>query len=668
MRRSLLKSLAVLFFLFAVPAWAGSNLWTPIGPDGGGILALAAAPRQTGVLYAGTAGGVFKSTDGGATWRWSSRGLRGGVVSLAVAPSNGSVVYAGTYENLFLSRDGGATWSLPAQPLGRPVLALAVDPRNARRVWAGTSNGLYWSRDAGASWWITTTDLIARVAEVALDPVHPGTVYAAVEALEDFGATGIVKSTDGGATWALRNSGLETAPPFFEESARLAVDPAAPNIVYASFFSASPDGVTYRSTDGGATWKATPGGYPLAVSRNGAVYAGALRSTDHGATWQQAAAPPDVAQRYAAAVTADGTLWAGTSHLGVFRSRDHAATWEPASRGLHATTITSIAIDPEQPRVIYAGAFEAGIWKTLSGGASWRRADSGLSIDFREYQLLAIPPLQPQTVYLAESSSGTGGRALARSDDGGRSWTVLWQPQLDAGFAPSGIVADPADPDVVYLLGENVGADSEPCLLSRSDDRGATRHCLPPFNGTVQRNPLQMVLVPDPSKPGTLWALDRRDVLWTTTDRGDHWTPIHPRGLEHAGEPRSLAIDPTHAGRMFLGTERTLQDDSGQRVWRSDDGGLSWVPAGSGGRLPAESQVTGLLIDAQQPSILYAVVEHYNGVSLREVYWSTNRGMTFYPLVAGLVGSVLQLTQSPQNPRQIYAATANDGIYAFTRE
>ena len=669
MSRSLLRSLVSLLSLAAVPAWAGVNVWTPIGPDGGNVFALTAAAQQAGVLYAGTSGGVFKSADGGASWSWSSRGLPGGVVSLAVAPSNNMVLYAGTFNDLFLSRDGGATWSTPPHRLQRPVLALAVDPRDARRVWAGTGSGVWWSRDAGAHWSLTTTDLIARVTEIALDPVHPDTVYAAVEALEDFGATGIVKSTDAGATWTLRNDGLEAALPFSEDSARLAVDPTAPNIVYAAFFStfqgAPPGGATFRSTDGGATWQATPGGYPLAVDRNGAVYAGAFRSTDHGATWQQAATPPDAAQRYAAGTAGDGTLWAGTSRLGVFRSRDAAAAWESASRGLHATTITSIAIDPEQPRILYAGASETGIRKTLSTGASWRPADSGLVTGFLAYQLLAIAPHQPQTVYLAASSQGTDGRDFARSDDGGQSWTVLWEPAADVSFAPTEVVADPEDPDVVYLTGDNVGTDAAWCDLARSDDRGVTRHCLPPFNGVggVPR------LVLDPGSPSTLWALDQRG-LWKTTDRGDHWTMLHSRGLEHAGQPRSLLIDPVHAGRLFLGTRNSASDDRPERIWRSDDNGLSWRPS-SGGRLPASADVTDLLIDAQQPSILYAAVEHFPAAlgaeDLSGVYWSTNGGKTFYPLVSGLPGHVVRLTQSPKNPRQLYAATPDDGIYAFTR-
>ncbi|HEY4591285.1 MAG TPA: hypothetical protein VIJ61_02690, partial [Thermoanaerobaculia bacterium] len=74
MPRTILGLFALSLCLAAGPSWAGLNYWSPIGPDGGEILALAADPQQSSVVYAGAAGGVFKSMDGGATWSRSSQG------------------------------------------------------------------------------------------------------------------------------------------------------------------------------------------------------------------------------------------------------------------------------------------------------------------------------------------------------------------------------------------------------------------------------------------------------------------------------------------------------------------------------------------------------------------------------------------------------------------
>src|SRR5947209_20438307 len=194
----------------------------------------------------------------------------------------------------------------------------------------------------------------------------------------------------------------------------------------------------------------------------------------------------------------DGTLWAGTDLSGVFRSDDGGATWQPASNGLNATPVTSVAVDPEQPSVLYAAMPGLGISKTLNAGVSWQPVDDGLPAEPFTGALLALDPRQPETVYLAWSSETSG---FARSDDGGRHWTLL--PGVLRG--PNGLVADPAAPGVIYLTGYGVGATDEPCELARSDDRGLTRRCLlPPADVVPTRR-----LILDPATPGTLWLLER---------------------------------------------------------------------------------------------------------------------------------------------------------------
>ena len=649
MRRALALSFVVSICLAAAPAGA-ANVWTSIGPDGGQILALEADSRKPGVLYAGTGQGVFKSTDGGTTWLRASQGLmRRGVYDVAVA-ADSSVVYTSGEGGIFVSRDAGATWSGPRLHSAYTT-SVAVDPHNARRVWASNIDFLYRSDDAGATWSEVYTGInITHARDIAVDPFRPDTLYAVSLAVQGYGVTQVIKSTDAGKTWVRLGGGLE--PSSDESSAQLAVDPTTPDLLYVSF-----DVATWRSTDGGATWHRTEGGHPIAVDRQGVVYAGDMRSTDHGQTWQRAAALPAPPLCYAAG---DGTLWAGTNGLGVFRSRDRAATWESARRGLHATSVTSFAIDPERPRVIYAGAGVAGVLKTLSTGAGWRQVDSGLPASARDYpahHVLALDPRQPQTIYLAWDDG------FARSDDGGEHWTALQENADDVLFDVSNVVVDPATPKVVYLNGTEVGAPDETCRLARSNDRGVTFRCLPPFRHTAGR------LILDAARPGTLWMMTwQPDRLWKSTDRGAHWTGIRLRGLANAGDPRSLAIDPSHDGRLFLGTDAEIgYGDRPERIWRSDDGGLSWRAWGRG--LPAASSVTQLLIDPKQPSIFYAAVldndYSFSPSDRSGIYWSRDGGRTFRP--AGLTGYVLQLTQDPKNPRKLYASIWGRGIYTWMR-
>ena len=656
MRKASLSTFILLFTL-AASLEAGVNHWTPIGPFGGEINALAADPRQPSVLYAAARGGVFKSVDRGANWRRTSRGLKGySVNDVAVAPSDRRTVYAATYNGLFVSRDGGETWTNPRPNADFGVLSVAVDPRDARRVWAGTEFGVAWSRDAGLTW--THDDLespgTSRIPDIVIDPSDPDTVYAANEPVEDETILAVVKTTDGGATWSFLTQGLEGMGNAYDRM-RMAVDPSSPNVVYVSTdtFSAP---FTFRSADGGATWSETPAGYPVAVDPRGVVYAGAMRSVDHGVTWQPMTEPPSDPGDYLAP---DGNLWAATWSLGVYRSADRGATWTPLSQGLHATTPTSIAVDPAQPRVIYTTTTEMGVRKTLSSGERWRPASSGLPVPstFRLINaFVAVDPRQPQTVYTAWD------HGFARSDDGGATWTVL-----DSTYsAPWDLVVDPAGS--VFLVGTNLLGST--CRLARSDDRGATFHCLAPFTGAGSWPLLRLFL--DPIRPSNLWVLEGRNRLWKSTDRGEHWTEVRAQGLERAGDPTALAVDPANPSRLFLGTDRNLHDDLTQRIWRSDNGGLTWRAWGNG--LPDQSWITDLLIDPKKPSILYASVYHevYSFPRVEDrsgVYISRDGGRTFTPLRDGLpAGRILDLVFDPRDSRKLYAATLFNGVYTFTRK
>ena len=103
--------IAMLAILGARTAWAGDNVWTSLGPDGGSISALVIDPQNTGTVYAATGNGVFKTTDGGTSWSQASAGLPGPfVVTLVIDPQNTSTLYAWT-NSVFKSTDGGTSWN-----------------------------------------------------------------------------------------------------------------------------------------------------------------------------------------------------------------------------------------------------------------------------------------------------------------------------------------------------------------------------------------------------------------------------------------------------------------------------------------------------------------------------------------------------------------------------
>jgi photosystem II stability/assembly factor-like uncharacterized protein len=201
--------------------WSASNAGFPPPLCGStaciipAVLVLAVDPRTTAILYAGTAVGVFKSTDGGAFWSASNTGLTDLVVgALTLDPQTPTTLYAATSTGVFKSIDGGAHWTPSDTGLPRCTLnsapaacvsSLAVDPQTPATLYAGTSDGVFKSIDGGAHWGFSMTGVESvgmGVSAVAIDPQAPATLYAAT-----LGA-GVFRSTDGGRSWAPFNAGL----------------------------------------------------------------------------------------------------------------------------------------------------------------------------------------------------------------------------------------------------------------------------------------------------------------------------------------------------------------------------------------------------------------------------------------------------------------------------
>jgi photosystem II stability/assembly factor-like uncharacterized protein len=208
--------------------------------------AVAVDPKTPTTVYAGLYGnGVYKSTDGAATWSLASLKLAGNVmvVALAVDPSRPETVYVATSNDGFhRSGDGGDHWAEANGGLSEyPVaLALAVDPGEPGVVYAGTRGGILASTDGGGHWRRLrpkeSADLLYTA--LAIDPAAPATLYAGTD------RDGIVKSTDGGRRFETRNTGV-----FGVDVTTLLVGAAA-----GSLRMGSGDGGLLETVNGGATW------------------------------------------------------------------------------------------------------------------------------------------------------------------------------------------------------------------------------------------------------------------------------------------------------------------------------------------------------------------------------------------------------------------------------
>jgi len=405
------------------------------------VTSIAAAPGEPGVLLAGTIeSGVFRSSDGGAHWSPASVGLEPSfrVASLAFDPHDPAIVYAGGDDGaIYRSRDGAATWTRVRNGTSsEAILSIAVTPA---AILAGTSDaGILRSAD-GSTWTSSNAGIRAHaITTLGVDPSDPLRMYAA-------GALGgVYRTTDGGATWIPVDAGLpekifladfDWASEFV---AALAVDPSAPNTVYAGVSQMGPGaepagGGLFKSTDGGATWHAavsgiTDGTFPVSIghlaidpSHPAKIFAaaeghGLFRSTDGGATWFPS---PGIPFSFINGVAIDpgapATVLAVTSQ-GLYRSTDGGDLFGPGSAGFPGSaTARAFAFDPEHPARMFAGTFSGKIFGSGDGGATW----TPLPADLAPHGIRGLAFVPPGTLFAATEDAG-----VFESGDLGAHWNA----------------------------------------------------------------------------------------------------------------------------------------------------------------------------------------------------------------------------------------------------
>ena len=614
--------LLTILTLLARPAAAGVDRWTPIGPEGGEIVSLAADPDAPGTLYAGTVyGGVWKSLDGGGSWAPTAEGLPATPLS-SLAVSAGRV-YVGSFNpyGLYVLDDGAAAWRR-TDLFPFSVSDLTADPTDPGRIWttgSGLSGGeIAVSEDAGESW---TTKLRLRyyLATVAVAPTDPPTVYVG-------GDEGIFASRNGGTSWRPSDPG-DTPPWDAPFSVRmLEVDPEDAETVYASAYSGF-----WRTTDGGEHWVQTTedlDGHYLVLALSGAllgtIRGELVRSEDGGDTWGPVAGSWGDVSCLTRDPATSGGAWLTTARGGLFRTSDAGRTWTPRARqGLRASYVPAFSFDPFRPGTLYAvtqpypGYGPGTLQRSLDAGGSWSPTLPSLNVSS-----IIADPRRRATLY-----AGTP-RGVAISEDRGETWRRLLREPMGIDV----VALDPHRAGTIWAAGRR---------LWRSRDAGRTwkrlaRPIAPGSDARVTK------LLPSPWHPDTLYLFDSYFSLRRSTDGGETWRTIDVNG------PAALAFDPATPDVLYLA-------DTSGNFRKSRDGGTAWEPVGSvtdGG-----SGVTALLIDRLDPSVFYA------GTFGQGVWRSLDQGVTWLPFSTGLVSPVITcLDADPRTPRRLVACTQGGGL------
>jgi photosystem II stability/assembly factor-like uncharacterized protein len=600
--------------------------WVPLGPGniGGRTRSLLIDPRTPEVMYAaGVAGGVWKTTNAGDSWQPLDDLLPNlAVSSMAMDPNDPNVIYAGTGEGfsnsdarrgagMFKTTDGGATWGY-LENTNNPDFYFVNDiviSRNTRRVYAGTSTGVWVSGDGGATWSASfaSPTTAKSCLDLAIRTDKP--TDSLVAAFGNFQQSTLFRNPDaaGAGTWTAVLSELNMG------RTSLAIAPSNQDVIYALATSLESGSYSlgllgvFKSTDGGATWAAkvrntdANKANTILLSTTGLACGG----TSNNQGWYDNVIAVDPMD--------ENRVWAGG--VTMFRSDDGGANWGLAA-GLH-TDEHVIAFHPnfngKQNTTMYVGG-DGGIYRTDNARASVSATPcSGLGNNVfwtplnHNYGVtqfyFGLPYPDGRSYFGGTQDNGT----LRGTDDGGANG---WQALMggDGGY----VAIDPNNTNVIYAEFQNLS-------IRKSLDGGST--FFPAINGIT--NQFFMFIVPfamDPSKSQRLWT--GSDVVWRTTDGAGQWTQASDSLL---GITSAVAIAATDGNRVMIGTSVGFIHHSESAL--SADANTEWPFTA-----PRSGFVSWVAYDPVDPAIAYATYSSFDRATVptdRHVYKTTDGGVTW---------------------------------------
>ena len=606
--------------------------WAPIFDDQptGSIGALAVAPSNPSIIYVGSGeglqrpdlsvgDGVFKSTDTGKTWQFMGLGDAQQIGAVLVDPRDPNKLYVAVLghpygpneqRGVFKSTNGGATWDkVLYKDENTGAIALAFDPSNPEIIyadmwaarqgpwengsWDGKTSGLFKSIDAGKTWRQLTKGLptaaegLGRIG-FSIAASDPTRIYATVAA-EKKG--GIYRSDDSGESWAL----ISTDGRLWgrgDDFAEIDADPKIKDIVYIA------NVATYKSTDGGKTFvgfKGAPGGddyHTIWINPENpdiillAADQGATLTVNDGQTWSSWYNQP-TAQLYH--VSADNqfpyNLYSGQQESGSVGIASRGNDGQISFRDWHpvgADEYAYVAPDPLDPNIIYGGKVSR--YDKRTGQAQNVAPEAMRSGKYRFLRTMPIlfSPVDPHILFLASN-------VLFKTTNGGQSWEVI-SPDLSRE-APE--------------VPENIGIYRSPQLAKQA------------------RRGVIYSVAPSPKDVNVIWAGTDDGLIHVTWDGGKKWENVTPPGMTSWSKVAQLDAGRYDAKTVYAAVNRIRLDDMKPHVYRTHDGGATWSEIVKG--LPENGPVNVVREDPERKGLLFAGTE-------RAVFVSFNDGDEWQPL------------------------------------
>ncbi len=644
--------------------------WRMIGPfRGGRTVAATGIPGKPSIFYiAPNNGGVWKTTDFGRTWTpIFDDQPTGSIGALAVAPSNPDIIYVGSGEGLrrpdlstgdgiYKSTDGGQTWKHLGLRDGLQIGAILADPQEPNRVFVAVlghpygpnaERGVFRSLDGGLNWQkVLYKDENTGAIDLAFDPGNPQTIYADMWASRrppwttggsyNGPGSGLYKSTDSGTTWRQLTRGL---PTWSEGLGRIGIGiaPSDPKRIYALVDSPKLGGL-YRSEDAGESWERInteqriwgrgddfacvhvhPKNKNIVFVANTSTY----RSTNAGKDFTAIKGAPGGDDYHTIWINPENPdiILLGTDQ-GATLSVNGGETWsswynQPTAQFYHVIT------DNQFPYWVYGGQQESGSVGTAS------RSDFG-EISFRdwypvgveEYGYVAPDPLNPSLIY--------GGKATRFDRTTGQTQDVSPIVLRTGKYrfnrtAP--LIFSPTDPHILYL-GSNVlfkTTDGGNSWQIMSPDLTREDPGVPPTLGVFveadadkgKHRGVIYSIAPSPKDVNLIWAGTDDGLIHVTRDGGKSWQNVTPPELTPWSKLAQMDASHFDTVTAYAAVNRFRLDDLHPYIYRTHDSGKTWQKIVNG--IADNEPVNTVREDPERKGLLFAGTE-------RRVYLSFDDG------------------------------------------
>jgi len=684
--------------------------WIQLGPviNSARVDSVQCDPTRPGTMYAAFgSGNLWKTTNHGLTWQPIFENQSAlGIGDIALAPSNPDIIWLGSGESLrkprnftmpgtgvFRSDDGGQSWRNTGLPDSYHIGEITVHPKDPDIVfvavqghfWSTNKNrGVYRTIDGGETWeHVLYVDEQTGANDVVISPSKPDVVYASMwEFYPDNSGekSAVFRSSDAGKTWNKISAGLPQGP----KTGRigLAVSWTNPDKVYALVDNQnkSDHSEIYRTVDGGQTWNRThEEGELRMLASIGWYFADCYVN------------PQDDDEIFGLGVKVAHSTDGGKSFELIRGDVFHF--FPNPTKALHLDHC-EMWINPQNPNHLVLGN-DGGLYVSYDKGQSWMHYNN---IPAGEFYDISVDNKEPYQVYGGTQDDGAVyGPALEWTPQYADQWQYVW---FDVWSGGDGCytMADPTDPDVIYSSSQNGHIFRKNMRSSRQtriqprlpkDHKGeSSYHFIAPYI-ISPHNPLTLyhagnyvfkslnrgdswkLISPDLSRsaidekrslavgaiaesalePGLLFAGTDRGAFWVTHDDGRLWTE-HSQGLAN-GYVRSICASRFDKVRVYVSVTGINYDDLGCHLYSSNDYGKTWQSIAA--NLPDEVAYC-ILEDPVNEDILYAGL--YRGV-----YISVDRGKSWSLLGPGMAATTISDLVIQEREMDLVVGTHGRGIY-----